>query len=265
MTQPLRTPAARAEDGGTLALVLLAAVWFALLASLIEVAILAVRRLWLHEVLVISPHIVWMAPVTNVVALVAVGLLTYPLLRVWPPVLALRAVALPGNRRPVRARLVVTRRGVLLTLLAFVALLAPLLDVPRLDPRAVALLAAGLAIRAVSAAEAHPAAFRRLARRTVWWLVALVLSMGAGVYGWQGVSERRALLQLPAPPSKAFNVLLIILDTVRAKSLSLYGYHRHTTPHLERLARDGVVFDGAVATAPWTLPSHASMFTGRYP
>lgn len=61
------------------------------------------------------------------------------------------------------------------------------------------------------------------------------------------------------------NVVLIVLDTVRAKSLSLYGYERSTTPNLNRFAQQGVVFDSAIAPSPWTLPSHASMFTGRYP
>jgi arylsulfatase A-like enzyme len=60
-------------------------------------------------------------------------------------------------------------------------------------------------------------------------------------------------------------VLLLILDTVRAQSLSLYGYARPTTPNLVRMAADGVVFESAFSTAPWTLPAHASMFTGRYP
>ncbi|HEU4563244.1 MAG TPA: sulfatase, partial [Gemmatimonadaceae bacterium] len=57
--------------------------------------------------------------------------------------------------------------------------------------------------------------------------------------------------------------LVIILDTVRATSLSLYGRERATTPKLEQLAREGAAFDYAFAPAPWTLPSHASMFTGR--
>ncbi len=60
-------------------------------------------------------------------------------------------------------------------------------------------------------------------------------------------------------------MLLIVLDTVRADHLSLYGYGRATTPHLDRFARAGVRFDAARSTAPWTLPSHASMFTGRWP
>src|SRR4030042_35608 len=60
------------------------------------------------------------------------------------------------------------------------------------------------------------------------------------------------------------NVILIVWDTVRADHLSLYGYSRPTTPFLEHLAEQAVVFDRAYATAPWTLPSHASFFTGLF-
>jgi arylsulfatase A-like enzyme len=60
-------------------------------------------------------------------------------------------------------------------------------------------------------------------------------------------------------------VLLIILDTVRAANLSLYGYSRATTPALSRWALEGATFDNAFSPAPWTFPSHASMFTGRLP
>ncbi|MEJ2704361.1 MAG: sulfatase, partial [Sedimentisphaerales bacterium] len=69
---------------------------------------------------------------------------------------------------------------------------------------------------------------------------------------------------LPEAPSSAPNVLLIVWDTVRAESMSLYGYERQTTPYLEDLAKEGTVFRNAIATASWTLPSHASLFTGRY-
>ena len=62
------------------------------------------------------------------------------------------------------------------------------------------------------------------------------------------------------------NVVLISLDTLRADRLSLYGYERSTSPHLDAWARDhAVVFRSAVAQAPWTLPSHLSMFTGLNP
>jgi arylsulfatase A-like enzyme len=60
------------------------------------------------------------------------------------------------------------------------------------------------------------------------------------------------------------NVLLITLDTLRADHVSSYGYARQTTPNLDKLASEGVLFENAFATASWTLPSHASMMTGRY-
>ncbi len=61
------------------------------------------------------------------------------------------------------------------------------------------------------------------------------------------------------------NVLLIVLDTLRADHLSGYGYSRKTSPHLDRLMKESVVFEQASSAAPWTLPSHASLFSGLYP
>ena len=61
------------------------------------------------------------------------------------------------------------------------------------------------------------------------------------------------------------NLLLISLDTLRADHLGCYGYPRPTSPFLDRLASQGVLFEQAWATSPWTLPSHASLFTGLYP
>jgi arylsulfatase A-like enzyme len=66
----------------------------------------------------------------------------------------------------------------------------------------------------------------------------------------------------PAPPP---NLILVSIDTLRADHLPSYGYARETAPALDRLAREGVVFEQAVANSPWTLPSHASMFTGLEP
>jgi arylsulfatase A-like enzyme len=69
----------------------------------------------------------------------------------------------------------------------------------------------------------------------------------------------------PGGGSRSPNVIMIVWDTVRADHLSLYDYPRPTTPFLERLAAKAVVFDRAYASAPWTIPSHASFFTGLYP
>jgi len=61
------------------------------------------------------------------------------------------------------------------------------------------------------------------------------------------------------------NVILIVMDTVRADHLSSYGYHRKTTPNIDKIARHGVLYNNAFTAAPWTPPSHASIFTGKYP
>ncbi|HUT84328.1 MAG TPA: sulfatase-like hydrolase/transferase, partial [Thermodesulfobacteriota bacterium] len=61
------------------------------------------------------------------------------------------------------------------------------------------------------------------------------------------------------------NIILITLDTVRADHVSCYGYERQTTPNLDAFSREGVLYKNAYATASWTLPSHASIFTGMYP
>ncbi len=63
----------------------------------------------------------------------------------------------------------------------------------------------------------------------------------------------------------ATNVLLIVLDTVRAKSMSLYGYTKATTPELEKISSRGTLFRTAISPSSWTLPAHASMFTGQWP
>ena len=61
------------------------------------------------------------------------------------------------------------------------------------------------------------------------------------------------------------NIVLMVLDTVGARHLSLYGYHRDTTPEMARLAQECTVYTRATAPACWTTPSHASLFTGLYP
>ena len=61
------------------------------------------------------------------------------------------------------------------------------------------------------------------------------------------------------------NVLLVVLDAARADHFSCYGYERKTTPNIDRLAAEGFRFSRAVSTSSWTLPSHASLFTGLLP
>ena len=61
------------------------------------------------------------------------------------------------------------------------------------------------------------------------------------------------------------NIIWIVMDTVREDGLSCYGYDRNTSPYIDRIASEGILYENAFSTAPWTLPSHASMFTGMFP
>ena len=88
---------------------------------------------------------------------------------------------------------------------------------------------------------------------------AILAVAGLALAGCGG--EHRAAPRGSGPP----DLLLIVWDTARADHLSLYGHDRKTTPRLDAWARDARVFDDAVSTAGYTLPSHASIFTGLLP
>lgn len=86
---------------------------------------------------------------------------------------------------------------------------------------------------------------------------------------WAGFCEM--LLERSKPVTGAVatpahpNVVLVVIDTLRADRLTPYGYARPTSPHLERLAERGRVFEEAYATSSWTWPSTASILTGLQP
>lgn len=65
--------------------------------------------------------------------------------------------------------------------------------------------------------------------------------------------------------AKQPNVILLVMDSVRAANLSCYGYARPTTPHIDALAREGTLYEKAISVGCWTLPVHATLFTGLYP
>ena len=134
-----------------------------------------------------------------------------------------------------------------------------------LYPIAEVLASFGIAMALGRAAAARAAGIERLIPRMTAVAGGLaVLLVATGASQLPKLRERRALAALPAAHPGAFNVLVIILDTVRAANLGLHGYDRPTSPNLDRWAATGVAFDHAIATAPWTLPSHATMFTGHY-
>ena len=215
---------------------------FALATGLAESAVIVFVRFYLHRFTHVPLQVVWMAPVA------------YAALFALPAALCAAA----AWRRPDGRAL-----DVLVAILAFVSAFSVLLHATQLFQVARVLLAAGVAARA---ATLIPALVRRHPRLVPAAVVALGLVaalLGASYNAALYLRERQAIAGLPAAPAGAPNVLLLIWDTVRAGSLGIYGYDRPTTPNLQALAKRGVTFAAAISTAPWTLPSHAGMFTGR--
>jgi arylsulfatase A-like enzyme len=225
--------------------VLLLAVWIGLAAGLLDLGFLVFRKHWIDGEIFyrLGDGFPWIIP-TGVVALVV------------PPGAVLALVA------RLRSRGVPLEIAVGLP--AFVGFIDLCALLP-LEPWAALLLSGGLTVQSVRLVRPRLCAFLRLVRRTAPLLAALVLTLGLATTGARAWSEHRRTAALPPPASAARNVLLIVWDTVRVQNLSLHGYSRRTTPNLQRLAARGVQFRHAFATAPWTLPSHASLFTGRWP
>lgn len=135
---------------------------------------------------------------------------------------------------------------------------------PRIYPAAWVVVAVGIASLLAPLLERHVAGLSRWLLWTFPVLLGSVLVLVTLVVGADRLKAWRKASR-PLPPVGSPNVLLVVMDTVRADHLSVYGYERPTTPTLERLAKRGIRFDNARATAPWTLPSHASFFSGRWP
>ena len=243
-------PAAReTEDSArsertTAGRILLLAVWIGLAAGFLDLAFLVVKkRLFENDFYRVGGDFPSVIPV-GVTALVLL------------PALVLALVA--------RLRHGLASLGRAVWLLSFVGFLDLSAKLP-LEFVSSLLLSAGLAVQTARLVSRRRQAFFRLARLTAPLFAAAVLALALATTGVRAWSEHRTVAALPPPPSAAPNVLLIVWDTVRAQNLSLYGHHRPTTPNLERLAAKGVWFRHAFSTTSWTLPSHASMFTGRWP
>ena len=226
------------------------AAWFGLTAGLLEGAVfLVARRLgWLGQELgvnSITQEIVWIAALFDLLLFSAA------------------AVALLGVARLFR-QLPLATASVLFSTMTAEALLVVALT-GHMSFYAIALLGAGLGVTFTRWFRRHESVALRFGRRTLPWVAATVLIVAVGIQGASWLRERQAIAGLPPARSDAINVLVIVPDTLRADHLSAYGYIRPTSPNIDRLARQGVLFDQAFATSSWTAPSHASLLTGLYP
>jgi hypothetical protein len=224
--------------------ILLMATWIGLVAGFLDIGIMAANRLIDGDFYRLSGHFVWIIPAGVTVLLLVPGM-----------VLALT------SRLFCRARL---RMGLVIGLLSFVGFLDLSARLP-LELWASLLLSGGLAVQSARLAVRRHGGLLRFVQWTTASLVVTLLAIALLTAGVKVLSEQRATASLPPPHAAAKNLLLIVWDTARAGNLSLQGYGRRTTPNLEQLAGRGAKFDLAFATSSWTLPSHASLFTGGWP
>ena len=218
----------------------------AVVAAGVHVALVEFRFRVLHEFTWSSREFAWLS---------LGGYLVWFLMLALP--LAVVSLVLARiRRRAVGLRLVAS-------IFAWLAALAILLLYQKIHPVSQLVLALGIGTVVGSRIAANGARGMRWVRR-----VAVGGTVALGTVGLL-TGGRLSSADAPASPAggaapDAPNIILLILDTVRASSMSLYGYQRPTTPVLDSLARESTVFDAAYATAPWTAPSHASMMTGLW-
>ena len=224
---------------------LLLSAWCGLVAGLLEVGTIVLRKQVFDadQLYKMSRHFVWLIPLANVCVFLTMGLLWSVVILVWPH----------------RGRWLFAR-----AVCGFAILPALVVAFPQIHWIAWLMVTLGVAVRIVPVLEPH----RRILER----VVRVSLPAAGGIIGilwaslWIGDRVKQAREDArPVPTPGSPNVLLVVLDTVAAGHLSLYGYERATSTTLKELADRGIRFDSARAASSWTLPSHATMFTGRWP
>jgi arylsulfatase A-like enzyme len=240
--QPLRASVRPRRP--SLGWVLVFASWCGLIGGLLEVSTIIVRKWGFdpNQLYWMSRHFVWLIPVTNLVILLALGVAGWLASRFWP------------------------RFGwyLLSTGLGALTLLPALLVAfPQIYGLALLAVALGLASRAIPLLEHRAARVRRLVVLTGTLAAGSVVCLA--VLPWMDDMAKQARENArPLPAAGSPDVLLVVMDTVAAGHLGLYGYARPTSPTLVELAERGIRFDAARSASSWTLASHATMFTGRW-
>jgi len=222
------------------------AVWFGVVAGFGEgFGLLLFQRInWRQwaRVMHVSKEILWISPVVDLCFFLLIGLAVAVVSRIFRRIPAIR---------------------VLVFSLIFLTAYDWLMLSGHFYRRAAILFALGVAVAFGRWFRKHETAAVDGWRRSAPWLAAALAVVIVGIEGGRRISESRAVSNLAPAVPDAPNVLVIVVDTLRADHLSSYGYSRPTSPNIDHLARDGVLFENAIAPSSWTLPSHASLVIGR--
>jgi arylsulfatase A-like enzyme len=246
MTSEQKTRLSLAPAPATALLLLLAGLGWGIATGLVEAfGLLVFQRLnWARwgPTMHVSPEIFWISPAVDVLFFLLLALPCSLLMRFVP--------RLPAGR-------------ILVFLLSFLSVYDWLTLTNRLYHGACLLLAFGAAVAFSRWFGRREGACWQCCRKITPWLVAAWALAFIAIQGGQRAGERAAVAHLtPAAPDTP-NVLVVVIDTLRADHVSGSGYARPTTPNLDRLAQQGVWFENAISTSSWSLPSHVSLVTGR--
>jgi arylsulfatase A-like enzyme len=238
---------AKVSTPSSLSSFLIIALWSGIVTGLVEAAELSLfqRINWARwgTLIHVSRAIFWVSPLVDLIFFLVVALVVFLFSRISKRIPALR---------------------VLVFLLAFLAAYDFLTVPDRLYRNACLLLAAGVGVSLSRWIGGRQAASVRFWKRTTPCAIILLLMVFAGIEGGTYLHEQRVTANLPAAAPGSPNVLVIVLDTLRADHVSSYGYQRPTTPEIDTLAQQGTLFENAISTCSWSLPSHVSLLTGRY-
>jgi arylsulfatase A-like enzyme len=256
---------------------LILAVWFGLLSGFAQLALVIYQKYYRNYPIYQGADVAWYWAVGEIIILGVAGLLLHATAKRW---------ALLGNY------------STTIFLYSFLVALSFLLSSLGIAEYAAIILSLGLASLCARILNAFSSEYLFIVYHTLGWLWlikdnridnqkqdktrkdtqlsrheflassgaliggVIVASLGVDRLFQQGDHQQPSTLpNLPHRP----NILLVVMDTVRAQNTSLHGYQRSTTPFLEQFAQESVFFERAISPSPWTLPAHASLFTGYFP
>lgn len=227
--------------------VLIIAVWFGLVTGLIEgVLFLVVQKLgWVMGVWL---EIAWISTIFDMLLFIIVGLGLILVSQFFKPLSNIRLFVF-----------------VFAFLMFFDWLALLLLNKGYVNNIAVLILAVGLALQLVYWFRKHEEGAIHFWRMSLPWVSAVAILVLVGIQAGLWLRERIAIADLPSVSPNSPNVLVIVIDALRADHLSSYEYERLTSPVLDDIASQGVLFENAFATSSYTFPTHVSLLTGLFP
>lgn len=225
-------------------------IWFGLLTGLVEGILFLVLHqnnllTWRLQNRAVWFETLWIAPLVDLAIFFLVGVL-----------LALAGWVFPQKY----INTVVWFTNVFLAVFAWISIIL----FGRISVEAIIILSAGISAQVFNKIIKNVNSVSSKTQKSLPWLASLTIGLVVVIQGGGWLNEKIQTSRLPDNITEPPNVIVIVIDTLRADHLSSYGYRRNTSPFIDDLAKEGVLFENAISASSWTQPAHASMLTGHY-